>query len=194
MNSPAQIAAFAALGMLTLVPAILVVSIRNLFHAALCLGVSFVGVAGLYLLLNAEFIAAAQVLVYVGAITVLILFAIMLTQGLTGTTFSASRHSQVPVGLATAAVMFTLVGAFLLKQQWPIGDDPGIVMNTPRVLAFQLLTTYVVPFEVSSVLLLVALIAAIALARDEEKVTVDAKINEVYEESSAEAVLTTEAR
>jgi NADH:ubiquinone oxidoreductase subunit 6 (subunit J) len=169
--------------MLTLVPAILVVTIRNLFHAALCLGVSFVGVAGLYLLLNAEFIAAAQVLVYVGAITVLILFAIMLTQGLTGTTFSGARSSQAPVGLATAAVFFILVGGLLLKQQWPLVDDPGVVANTPRVLALQLITTYVVPFEVSSIMLLVAMVAAIVLASGEEVMLVDAKTNTLYAEA-----------
>jgi NAD(P)H-quinone oxidoreductase subunit 6 len=180
MNSPSQIAAFLALGMLTLVPAVLVVSLRNLLHAALCLGVSFVGVAGLYLLLNAEFIAAAQVLVYVGAITVLILFAIMLTQGATGATLSVATHSQALLGGVTAGVVMMILGAFIIQQPWPMLEDPGIVMNTPRVLGLQLLTTYIIPFEVSSVVLLVALVAAIALARDEDTVSVEQKTNTIY--------------
>ncbi|HEY3413720.1 MAG TPA: NADH-quinone oxidoreductase subunit J [Armatimonadota bacterium] len=181
MNTTAEVISFVALALLTLVPAVLVVTLRNLIHAALCLGVSFVGVAGLYLLLNAEFIAAAQVLVYVGAITVLILFAIMLTQGLTGTTFGGPTHSQWPIGLATAGVMMVLLGTFLMRQPWPLQTDPGIVANTPQVLGIQLLTTYIIPFEVASIVLLAALVAAIVLASGEEVVPVQ-HINEIYDD------------
>lgn len=182
MNTNADVISFVALALLTLVPAVLVVSLRNLIHAALCLGVSFVGVAGLYLLLNAEFIAAAQVLVYVGAVTVLILFAITLTQGVTGKSFTGPTHTQWPIGLATAGVVMVLLGTFMAHQPWPLDPDPGIVANTPHVLGIQLLTTYIIPFEVASIVLLAALVAAIVLAFGEEVVSVPPNTNEIYDD------------
>ncbi|HEY3267614.1 MAG TPA: NADH-quinone oxidoreductase subunit J [Armatimonadota bacterium] len=178
--------AFVGLALLTLAPAALVVTLRNLIHAALLLGCSFVGVAGLYLLLNAEFIAAAQVLVYVGAITVLILFAIMLTQKLADNRFAGAAYNQLGWGLFVAAMVFLSLGKLIASQTWPAMYDAAPVADTTRVLGVQLLTTYIVPFEVSSVLLLVALVAAIVLARDEEPVSVPAHLNEIYDDESAD--------
>ena len=185
MSSDLQNFTFLALGFITLVSGILVVSLRNLIHAALMLGVSFVGVAGLYLLLNAEFIAAAQVLVYVGAITVLILFAIMLTQGLSGGRFLGTVHYQPMIGATVAALMFFIMGRFLWMHAWPAayGNALQPIPDTPRILGMQLLTNYIIPFEVSSVLLLVALVAAIVLARDEEKTSVEPRSNVIYDDT-----------
>lgn len=168
MTADLQNLTFLALGFITLVSGILVVTLRNLIHAALMLGVSFVGVAGLYLLMNAEFIAAAQVLVYVGAITVLILFAIMLTQGISGGRFLGPVHYQPMIGATVAALLFLVMGRFVWLHAWlePYGNALQPVPHTPRILGMQLLTNYIIPFEVSSILLLVALVAAIVLARD----------------------------
>ncbi len=171
---------FVALLLLTLVPAVMVVTLRNLVHAALMLGVSFVGVAGLYLLLNAEFVAVAQVLVYVGAVTVLILFAIMLTRGLSPGPVQA-ESSQLWAGAAAGGLVAMTLGFFLLNHVWPVPIDASPVQNGVFVLARQLLTTYIVPFEVASVLLLAALVAAIILARDEAIVSIPIKGNELYE-------------
>jgi NADH:ubiquinone oxidoreductase subunit 6 (subunit J) len=187
MPSHLQNFTFIALGFITVGSAFLVVSLRNLIHAALMLGVSFVGVAGLYLLLNAEFIAAAQVLVYVGAITVLILFAIMLTQGLSGGRFLGPVHYQPMIGGTVAALMFFMLGSFLWRYTWPgpYSNGPLPVPHTTAILGVQLLTNYIIPFEVSSVLLLVALVAAIILARDEETASVEPHLNLIYDDTDS---------
>lgn len=162
---------FIALGVITVGSAVLVVSLRNLIHAALMLGVSFVGVAGLYLLLNAEFIAAAQVLVYVGAITVLVLFAIMLTQGLARSDPSRPTHFQAITGAMVAFMAFALIGTLLWQHAWPAAGALNPPSHTTRLLGLQLLTTYIVPFEVASLLFLMAMVAAIVLARGEAPAT-----------------------
>jgi len=176
---------FISLGIITVGSAVLVVTLRNLIHAALMLGVSFVGVAGLYLLLNAEFIAAAQVLVYVGAITVLVLFAIMLTQGLAGRAPGLASHYQAIVGVTVSALTFTLIGLFIWRHVWPgyYGNTPDPVPNTTWVLGMQFVSTYIIPFEVTSILLLMAMVAAIVLSRDEAVTTVEALDNVIYDDT-----------
>lgn len=185
MSSTAHDIAFVCLALVTVVSAILVVSLRNLVHSALLLGLSFVGVAGLYLLLNAEFIAAAQVLVYVGAITVLILFAIMLTRGDSPGWASASRM-QTLLGMATAAVLFLVLGGFIYRHAFPY-SEPAWIVNTPTGLGHQLLTRYIVPFEVASIMLLVAMVAAIVLARDDSVVSIPTRTNTIYEDTPSES-------
>lgn len=173
--------AFVTLAALTIGSALLVVTLRNLVHAALTLGVSFVGVAGLYLLLNAEFIAAAQVLVYVGAITVLILFAIMLTRGAETGQLQPSWNA-LTLGAVTALSFLLVLSMFIRRRAWPETYDVTGVVDTTRVLWMQFMTTYLVPFEVASVVLLVALVAAIVLAQEEDIVSVPPKFGAVYDE------------
>src|SRR5258706_16188692 len=106
-----QWVAFLVLSLLTLGGGIMVVADRNLFHGALALLISLFGVAGLFVMLSAPFLAAVQVLVYMGAIVILIIFAIMLTQRMMG--IKEAPNTQWPLGLGMAALAF-LVIAFVL--------------------------------------------------------------------------------
>ncbi len=164
--------AFFALAGLTLLSALAVVTLRNLLRSALALVVTFVGVAGIYLLLQAEFIAAVQVLLYVGAVTVLILFAIMLTERLMEARlrqFTGKWWLAVPVVLLVLAlIVVSLLGAVWVER--PREVLPGEPVAS---LGEVLMTRYALPFEIASVLLLVAMIGAIVVAwpiRDRLKV------------------------
>jgi NADH-quinone oxidoreductase subunit J len=138
---------------------------------------SFLGVAGLYVLLDAGFLAVAQLLVYIGAISILVIFAIMMTRRLMQTT-ETPFNSQPIWGLAAAVLAFVLLFVVIIKT-WPSSDYPGTELLTGE-LALQasvdalgrLLVSpdaYVLPFEVVSVLLLAALIGAVAIARPEKE-------------------------
>ena len=156
--------AFFVLATITLIAGLATVTLRNVFHSALALVGTFFGVAGIYLLLEAEFLAVVQVLIYVGAISVLILFAIMLTRGLMKPGESATNGQW-----ATAAVMalFLFFGMLLISLQgpWP-GTPVSITTDLIPALGTALLTTYVLPFEIASILLLAALVGALIIARD----------------------------
>jgi NADH-quinone oxidoreductase subunit J len=143
--------------------AVMVVSMKNIFHSALFLVLCFFSVAGIYVLLSAEFLAAVQVLIYVGAITILMIFAIMLTARLYSAKIKQSNEQVVPgliiVGALLASTIFTLS-----RTAWKLSSQ---VPETQSIVSIGnlLLTTYVLPFEVVSVVLLTALIGAIIIAR-----------------------------
>jgi len=155
---------------LTITPAFMVVTTRNIVHAAAYLGLTFVGVAGLYFLLNAPFLGAAQVLIYVGAITVLIMFALMMT---------AQRLIREPrnalwtrfLAGVLALVLFYYLGVWVPSQPaMAAGEARPIEANTYLdLLAEALLGKYLLPFEIASVLLLAALVGAIVLAKEERE-------------------------
>lgn len=155
--------AFFALAGLTLLSALAVVTLRNLLRSALALVVTFIGVAGIYLLLQAEFIAAVQVLLYVGAVTVLILFAIMLTERLMEARlrqFTGKWWLAVPlVVLVLALIVVSILGAVWVE--WPRATFPEEPVAS---LGEVLMTRYALPFEIASVLLLVAMVGAIVVA------------------------------
>ena len=156
--------AFFVVAGITLVGGLLVATLRNVMHAALGLVLSFFGVAGLYVVLDAGFIAAVQVLVYIGAISVLILFAIMLTRGLMTKTL-APANSQWIAAAAIALVLFVLLFFIAIGTNWPLGPLQVSGDMIPKI-GTELVTTYVLPFEVASLLLLAALIGAIVIARE----------------------------
>lgn len=157
--------AFFALAGLTLVSALAVVTLRNLLRSALALVVTFIGVAGFYLLLQAEFIAFVQVLLYIGAVMVLMLFAIMLTRRLmqqqlyqfTGKWWIAAPLSLLLFALI-APVVWTTWGAR------PTASPEALPPEPTAALGEVLMTRFALPFEIASVLLLVALIGAIVIA------------------------------
>ncbi|GIV77129.1 NADH-quinone oxidoreductase subunit J [Litorilinea aerophila] len=157
---------FILIGLFTAVSALLVVVAPNLFHNALALVATFFGVTGLYVLLEAEFLAVSQVLIYVGAISTLITFAIMLTRGMMyGRT---SPTNQQRLAAAIMAVLFFLVLAGLLVHvPWPV---VGAELKAGEAIIADLgelfVTTYLIPFELMALLLLVALAGALMLARD----------------------------
>lgn len=167
---------FVLLAIITISSAIVVVTHRNLFHAALALMVSFVGVAGFYITLDAGFLAAAQLLVYIGAISILIIFAIMMTRRMMQATeqpFNSQRGLSV-VGALLSLVILVLV----ITRYWtPIPDlnsplasrtvvDEAILQGSVAQLgrSFVAIDAYVIPFEVASILLLGALVGAILVA------------------------------
>lgn len=167
---------FLVISGLTIVTGILVVTLRNLFHAALAMMVSFLGVAGLYILLDAGFLAAAQLLVYIGAISILIIFAVMLTRRMMQAQ-DTPFNTQAGMGLFTAVISFALI-SFIITRLWrhPIFaaplDVPSEVMDQVVVqLGADLVSAnaYVIPFIVASLLLLAALIGAIYVAWPQEE-------------------------
>ena len=152
---------FYILGAICLGGAIGVVVARNVVYAALLLLLSLMGVAGLFLLLLAEFLALVQVLIYGGAITIVVLFVIMLTRV---QEFRAMRDNpQWPLAVVTALAVFGLLAAAMIKGA-PIESTRGSVAFSE--LGDSLFTQWAVPFEVASLVLLVALIGAIVIARE----------------------------
>jgi NADH:ubiquinone oxidoreductase subunit 6 (subunit J) len=145
---------------------IAVVTLRNIIHSAVAMMICFGSLAGMYALLGAPIVAAAQVLIYLGAISVLILFAIMLTQA-GDATLPAPFHRQVPIAVVIALAIIGLVGWAVIQTDW--GVLPQAVGAAVGAIANAVFTTYALPFEIISLLILVAIIGAIFLARRPEE-------------------------
>lgn len=146
------------------------VTLRNIIHSAVAMMVCFGSLAGMYALLGAPIVAAAQVLIYLGAISVLILFAIMLTQA-GDANLPSPFHRQVWLAALAALVVVGLIGWAVTATDW--GNATVIVAIALDTMATALFTDYALPFEILSLLLLAAIIGAIYLARrpeDDEKV------------------------
>lgn len=162
-----QLVAFGILTVMMLGSALGVVLLENIVYSAFLLGGVFISMSGMYILLNAGFVAAAQVLVYVGAVNVLILFGIMLVN---------KRQPFLPVRqawvgkVATGAVcagLFALLTASVLNTPWAISTETPIGEAAIVAIGKHFFSDYLLPFELASVLLLIALIGAIVLARRE---------------------------
>jgi NADH-quinone oxidoreductase subunit J len=159
---------FALLGLVAVGSALLVVTTSQLVHAALWLVVTLGSVAGLYLLLSAEFVAWVQVLIYVGAVVVLLLFGLMLTRAPIGRSDDLDAPpaqrlaAAVTAGAAAGIVITVLVDAFS-GERIELGDDPS--GGSSAAAGRAVFTSWVLPFEVLSVLLLAALVGAIVLSR-----------------------------
>ncbi len=145
---------------------LLVVTMRNIIHSAVAMMVCFGSLAGMYALLGAPIVAAAQVLIYLGAISVLILFAIMLTQA-GDATLPAPYHRQMPVAIVVALGITGLVLWAVIQTDWAAAAE--VAGATVDAIATALFTVYALPFEIISLLLLVAIIGAIYLARRPEE-------------------------
>ena len=157
-----------ALGVVAVGSGVLVVSTRQLVHAALWLVVSFGSLAASYVVLAAEFVAWVQVLIYVGAIVVLLLFGIMLTRAPIGRSDdldSGNRIVALVVAVATAAVLVTTLARGFRDAYFPIKDRVG--NGSSGAIGASLFRTWVLPFEALSVLLLAALVGAIVLSRSD---------------------------
>lgn len=153
------VAAFTVLG------AIGVVAARNVVHSALFLIVSLISVAGVFVLLASEFLAVVQILVYGGAVTILILFAMMLTR--VRDLPAQMTGKQAPIAaLVSGAFMVTSIVA-ITTTKFP-GESEKINVIDVNTIGDKLFTTYAAPFEIASLVLMVALIGAIILARGEE--------------------------
>lgn len=162
-------AIFIILGVLTLGCALVVVTDKNLFRSAIFLAFSFVGVAGVYLVLQAEFLAGIQVLVYVGAIVTLIVFAIMLTRDL-GDPELRTSNTQWRISALVALAIFVVLVIVVTRVAWPAAPAFSSEGEIIATLGAQMVSPdYVLPFEVVSVLLLVALVGSIIIAREREQ-------------------------
>lgn len=155
--------AFYLIATMMVVAAVRVVTTRNIVHAALYLVLVLAGVAALYILLAAEFVAITQVLVYIGAIVVLFLFGIMLTRAPMGPMHDTDNEQRA-VGAAIALLLGGVMG-YTLWRAFRGMEFVDLQVQTTNQVADSIFSTYVLPFEVISVILLAALIGAIVLAR-----------------------------
>jgi NADH-quinone oxidoreductase subunit J len=160
--------AFWILSAITVIGAILAITMRNLVHCVLSLILFFLGIAGHYLLLRADFLFAVQVLIYIGAVAVLILFAIMLTRHVTGT--EGPREvlgGKWWAGMGTAVIIAGLLWAIIRKD--PLAQMlPAATASTSVVeIGKALVADWLVPFEAMAVLLTAALIGAVVIALEE---------------------------
>ncbi len=155
---------FLAIAGFTLLCALGVVASRNLFHSAIWLIGAFAGVAALYWLLEAEYLAIAQIMIYIGAIATLIVFAIMLSRGMMiGRT--KMNNFQAGISATVAILLFLMLSFVLLQVNWPVVEQ-AVVADPIPLMGEAFVTTYVVPFQVVAVLLSVALVGAIMIARE----------------------------
>jgi NADH-quinone oxidoreductase subunit J len=157
-------AVFFLFALITVVSAFIVVFSRSIVYAAFSLLFTFFGVAGLYVLLQADFLAVTQVLLYVGGILVLLLFGVMLTNKVVNVELKTGTIHTVPALILVAIVAGTFAGLFY--STWKGTEAPAATMkSTIKPIGELLMTGYVLPFEIASVILLVALIGAAMMAR-----------------------------
>lgn len=157
---------FLALAGVMLGSALLVVLSRNIIRSGLFMVLSFLGLAGIYALAGSPIVAAAQVLVYIGAISVLILFAVMLTQSKAGPAALVFQR-QAWVAAIASIVLLGLIGASILLTDFPAADALPTIHGT-REVAFRIFDANVFAFEVVSLLLLAAVVGGIFIARRDE--------------------------
>jgi len=157
---------FWILALLTIGSALGVIVFRNLVHSALYMVLTFVGVAGLYVLLYADFLAAVQILVYAGAIAILIVFGVMLTQR-RDMQETNTFGKLSPISGLVAFCLVAVISLSVVQTNWVALSDQAPPDSTVDLVAGLMMTNYVVPFEVAAILLLVAMIGAIILAKGE---------------------------
>ena len=163
--------AFALMGAAAVGSGLLVVLTRHLVHAALWLVVCLGALAGCFLLLTADFVAWVQVLIYVGAVVVLLMFGLMLTRAPTGPSddlTGPNRFVASTVALATASLLVTVTAGAFRYEYLELGDRPdlaGARAGSAEATGSAIFRHWVLPFEVLSVLLLAALVGAIVLSR-----------------------------
>ncbi len=168
---------FWLLAAISVAASILVLRFQDLFRAALMLVVTFGAMAGLFVLLNAEFLAVVQVLVYIGAIAVLIIFGVLLTQDIQVGNPSNSLRLRLPALMGSGLVLVALVFV-IADTQWDLLEQTlsadslakveQVLSSTPEWLAGLLLQEWVLAFEAVSLLLLAAIIGAIVLVRERQ--------------------------
>lgn len=141
----------------------MIIVVRNLLHAVLFLILSFVGLAGLFITLSADFVAVVQVLIYAGAISVLMIFAVMLTPR--SSRDNAEGLLQVPA-LVLAGLMSAGLAFVALETDWRVASE-GSLDTTTVAIGEALLSPFVLPFEIASVLLVAAMIGAIVIVSED---------------------------
>jgi NADH-quinone oxidoreductase subunit J len=160
---------FLIIAVLTITAAVATMTLRNLIHCALAVALAFVGLAATYLNLNAQFVGFAQILVYVGAVAILIVFAVLLTRGGEPSTEIAFSRSWL-AGLVVATGVFGVLAWAISKSSLNTNDVPAAPEATVKQIGDALMTQYVLPLEVVGLLLTAAMIGAVIIAmRDESQ-------------------------
>ncbi len=158
--------AFALLATLLLASALAVVLSTNLFHAVLWLALALTGTAGIFLLLDAEFLAAVQILLYTGGVVTIVVFAIVVTERLVGERITQTNRRIAGGAVVAAALLGVIVNA-VLKAPLPL-SPATLPIDVTRAVGESVLTRFVLPFELLALLMLAALISAIYFARPED--------------------------
>ena len=161
-----QIICFSVLSLVVIIGALGVILLENIVYSAFLLGGVFMSVAGLYLLLNASFVAAAQVLVYVGSVNVLIIFAIMLVNKKEDLKAIENIKSRRIISTSICLTLLSLLIRVDLSNTWSLAEPNASIGEESTIrIGEHLFSDYLLPFEVAPVLLLMAMIGAIVLAR-----------------------------
>src|SRR5688572_29514060 len=161
-----EVVAFWAFAAVLIAAALAVVLSKNLFHSVLWLALALISTAGLFLTLDAEFLAAVQVLLYAGGVVTVVVFAIVVTERLVGEKLSHTSRGVAAAGAVCAALLALLVRMIALADVSPA--KPAATDDLTRQIGTTLLTRFALPFELLAVLLVVGLLAASYLARPEE--------------------------
>jgi len=147
----------------TLLSALFVVTSRNIVHSAFYLLFTFFGVAGIYVMLGADFVAIVQLIVYVGGILILLLFGVMITNKITNVDIKSGTINTLPAAIGLG--LFTgIIGSVILNTDWRVVDSE-MPQSTLSSLGQMLLNEYVLVFELLGILLLIALVGAASMAR-----------------------------
>lgn len=160
-------ATFYAIAGITVFFAFCVVFLRNIFHCAVFLAMALVGVACVYLYLDAEFLAVAQVLIYVGAVVTLFIYVIMLTASIYDRAIRQVNEQVFVSALGALAFLFLFM-RIIEKHNWHTAGAASRAMSIEH-LGVSLMTTYVLPFEIISLILISVLVGAIVIAKSGEK-------------------------
>ncbi len=156
--------AFKLLAVGAIVFAVMAVTLRNIFHCALALAVMFIALSGVFVVLEADFLAVVQILIYVGAVVVLMIFAVVLTERITSSALRQTNQLVIPGVLLCLALLAGFLYA-INGAGWPAPAGEA-QKDTIRIIGIQLLSTHVEAFEVASVLLLAALVGAVFLGKE----------------------------
>ena len=165
-----ELTAFYAFAILSLGSGIFILLTRNLMYAAFALFLALLGVAALFVLAGADFLAVTQLMVYVGGILVLLIFGIMLTRPADPEATSQTPNRVLVAlgrrfwGVAVSMVLFGVLLLVIAQANFALGGDALNSRSTIRTLGIELMTTHLLPFEIAGILLLVALIGAAYLA------------------------------
>lgn len=162
-----QIVSFGVLAVMMIGAALGVVLSSSIVYSAFLLGGVFISIAGMYLLLNGDFVAAAQVLIYVGAVNVLILFAIMLVNKRQNFAPFPSAGVRKILTAVVSLGLFALLSTMILATPWAYATAPVAFESSIVLIGLHLFSDFLLPFELASVLLLMAMVGAIILARRE---------------------------
>ncbi|MBW4665584.1 MAG: NADH-quinone oxidoreductase subunit J [Chroococcus sp. CMT-3BRIN-NPC107] len=162
-----QIVSFGILAFMAIAAALGVVLLSNIVYSAFLLGGVFISIAGMYLLLNADFVAAAQILIYIGAVNVLILFAIMLVNKREAFKPMKNAWLRPTLTAVVSAGIFSLLTAMILATPWKLSPTTIPGSSSTIKIGEHFFTDFLLPFELASILLLIAMVGAIILARRE---------------------------